>query len=303
MRLQTKLADELAGIIIRAANPAGGWGYYPGKLSRIEPTCWAILAVPAGAAGAADIHSQYLIRSQLSAGLPADSPDLPANVSWSAFGFLTLSTLPDSSDGNTCRTRILEALVNTFGVQLRSTPVMRQDNQLRGWPWTPDTFSWVEPTSWCLLALKRAFRSPGTHNTNAVIRARITEGEAVLIDRVCDSGGWNFGNAKVFGNSLPAHIPTTALGLIALQDRRDAPAVQRSLAFIEEHWKSELSGTALALSLMCFRIYGRRTEEVETALVRQWERTRFLGNMATTALALGALDPNSRAIGTMILQP
>src|SRR6516164_2274376 len=34
---------DLADRLHRGRNDDGGWGYYPGKASRIEPTCWAAL--------------------------------------------------------------------------------------------------------------------------------------------------------------------------------------------------------------------------------------------------------------------
>src|SRR5262249_13958161 len=36
-----------------AQNADGGWGFTPGGVSRAEPTCWALLAVPAGGSDAA----------------------------------------------------------------------------------------------------------------------------------------------------------------------------------------------------------------------------------------------------------
>ena len=300
MPMSREIMEELSRILIGSANGTGGWAYYPGKLSRIEPTCWAAMALADGAPKDAAIHLQYLVRSQHSDGLLADGPDLPPNVSWSALGFLTLTAVPDASIESPFFQRLLDGLVKTSGVQLADSPVMRQNNKLQGWPWMPDTFSWVEPTSWGLIALKRALRGP-LAAANRAIATRVAEGEAVLIDRVCASGGWNFGNATVFGKNLPPHIPTTALGLIALQDKRELPAVQRSLAFVEQHWQNELSGTALALSLMCLRIYSRPTEELEAALVRQWQRTHFLGNIAATAMGVCALDSNSGAMRALTL--
>ena len=32
---------------------------------------------------------------------------------------------------------------------------MRQDGSLQAWSWVDGTFSWVEPTAWCLLLLKK----------------------------------------------------------------------------------------------------------------------------------------------------
>ena len=304
------LQDELATILIAGANPTGGWGYLSGNGSRIEPTCWALLALagsePAGPLGpqsplSNDLHFRFLSRCQRPDGLLSDRPEFPANLSWTALAFLTLSALSSSTETNAVSGRLVGAMTETAGLQLPNDATFRQNNMLKGWPWMPETFSWVEPTSWCLLALKRAIRTVPARATDA-IRSRITDGEALLVDRVCASGGWNFGNANAFGTNLPAHVPTSALGLLALQDKRDLPAVRRSLAFVEEHWKKELSGGALALSLLCLKIYGRPTSELEAAIADQWQHTRFLGNLATTAMVRCALTMSSSAKAALSLQ-
>ena len=63
------------------------------------------------------------------------------------------------------------------------------------------TFSWAEPTAWALFALKKCL-ARGMVISGA--DARIRDGEAVLRDRVCATGGWNYGNSNVFGKNLPA---------------------------------------------------------------------------------------------------
>ena len=161
--------------------------------------------------------------------------------------------------------------------------INRQDNALRGWPWVDGTFSWAEPTAWCVLALKRGARQAEAH----AARSRIEEGERLLIDRVCEPGGWNYGNSNVFRKNLPPYIPTTAIVLLALQGRDD-PAVGRSVSFLHEHRLSEKSGLALALTRICLSIYGRDSGDVAGALAAQWERSRYLGNVLATALALYA---------------
>jgi hypothetical protein len=294
------IEDELAGLLTTEANKGGGWGYYPGNASRIEPTCWAMLALAKGAASDGDAHLAFLSGCQRRDGLFSDRPDLPANLSWTALAFLTLSALSSSAATTNVCTRLLDGLAKTAGVQLANSSITRQNNDLQGWPWMPDTFSWVEPTSWCLLALKRAVRTVPARATEAV-RRRIADGEALLIDRVCNSGGWNYGNSNAFGTNLPAHVPTSALGLLALQDKPDLPAVRKSVAFVEQHWHSELSGTALALSLMCLTIYGKPTADIRTALAGQWAHTRFLGNIATTSMARCALAEGSGGMAALRL--
>src|SRR5439155_4953858 len=98
--------------------------------------------------------------------------------------------------------RLLDAIAAAKGMAV-DIPDPRQDNKLQGWPWMPDTFSWLEPTAWCLLALKKARAAP----------ARIAEAEKLIANRTCEPGGWNFGNASAVGQDLRPYVPTTALGL------------------------------------------------------------------------------------------
>ena len=46
------LMPPLALALREARNLDGGWGYYAGKSSRLEPTCWALLAL----GGEADVE-------------------------------------------------------------------------------------------------------------------------------------------------------------------------------------------------------------------------------------------------------
>jgi len=278
--------EEFATALIGGANASGGWPYYDGKGSRLEPTCWAMLAHPPSAGRLDDVHWRYLLSRQRSDGLFSDQQDLPANLSWSALALLALSTLSTVPAGP--RAKVVQAIVGAAGVRLPDSTVFKQNNQLRGWPWMPDTFSWVEPTSWCLVALKKAARLDPRFQEEAA--SRIAEGEQLLFDRSCESGGWNFGNANAFGTNLPAHIPTSAIGLLALQDKAGHPVVAKALAFVEQHWHQERSGIALALSILCLKIHGRATSAVEDALAEQWGQTRFLGNLAALGMASLALN-------------
>jgi hypothetical protein len=59
---------------------------------------------------------------------------------------------------------------------LSPTPEFQQDHAHRGWPWIETTFSWAEPTNWCLLALKKLRRmntANGTKPTGATPAATL----------------------------------------------------------------------------------------------------------------------------------
>jgi hypothetical protein len=245
-----------------------------------------------------EAHIAFLLKCQRADGLLADRPDLPVNLSWSALTFLALGAASPTQATTASRRRIANALLETAGVTVANSPGVRQNNQLRGWPWTPDTFSWVEPTSLCLLVLKQVRLG----DASQIMARRVAEAEALLVDRVCATGGWNYGNAVSFGSELPAQVPTTALALVALADRSDLEPVRRSLAFLDAHWRSERSGTALSLALLALRAHGRPVTDIEQALIEQWKRTRFVGNLAAAAMACHALSTSFQP-GTALAIP
>jgi hypothetical protein len=97
---------------------------------------------------------------------------------------------------------------------------------------------------------------------------RVRVGEQVLNDRACRGGGWNYGNSNVYGQDLLPYVPTTALALLALQDRRSDVLVARSLERLERDMTTERSALALSLALICLRIYGRPTGVAEQHLTQ-----------------------------------
>ena len=77
----------------------------------------------------------------------------------------------------------------------------------------------------------------------------------MLFDRVCRTGGWNYGNSNILSQEMNADIPTTALALLALQDRREHPSVQKSIEYLMRQRLAEPAGMALSLASICLRVY------------------------------------------------
>ena len=99
------------------------------------------------------------------------------------------------------------------------------DETLVGWPWAEGNFSWVEPTAWACLACARLGQAD---------HPRVQEGRKLLLDRVLEGGGVNYGNRRIFGVSLEP-IPTpTALALLALQGQADE-RIGRSVEYLRQH--------------------------------------------------------------------
>jgi len=263
--LDSVLAQEL----LSTSSAGGGWGYQPGHDARLEPTCWALLALTASRLSSPEVSNavtqgfEFLARCQRADGWLVENARWPVNIAFNGLAAFTwLNRLHNTADDRV--QRLLSTLAASKGLKIPQSPSFAQDNSLQGWAWIDGTFSWVEPTAWGTLALKKAMGARLAVDT--VARARVEEADRLLIDRCGRSGGWNYGNPNVLGQDLYSHAPTTALALLALQNRRDHPAVERSLAFLESHWKNETSLLAMGLSLICLRVYDRTGASVDTRL-------------------------------------
>jgi hypothetical protein len=282
MSVATVDLNALRQFLLGARNTDGAWGYQPGKASRLEPTCWAVLAL------GSTLERTVLEQWPCADGLLLERHGGAPNYAFHGQALIVLRALHLEHAAGT-RT-LVAALQRVKGMAIPASTINRQDNSLQAWSWIDGTFSWVEPTAWCLLALKQWSAMPGAVGD----RTRIGIAEQMLVDRCCAKGGWNYGNSNMLGQELKPFVPTTALTLLSLQDRKSLPEVERSLAFLEREATSERSGTALALALMALRAYGRSTVAVRDTLVAQLPTTLGLGKIASAAMSLYALSEADR---------
>ena len=283
----TAMASVLEKRLLDAVRADGGWGYYAGQGARVEPTAWAALALTTGAdpikTGARrNAMTRLFAAWQQGSGLLLDPGSATPNVGFSGLGLVAMDALGVAAT-EPVLSRLRGAVIAAKGIQLQSegSPI-KQNTMIQAWSWTDGTFSWVEPTAWCLLSLKK------TAASDSVAKARIGDGEAMLADRVCQSGGWNYGNSNAFTQDLRPYVPTTALGLLAMQDRRSIPAVAKSLTWLEQHAISEPSSMALSLAAIALTVYDRPAEKIIDALLRQADKTASLDNAHLIAMALYA---------------
>jgi hypothetical protein len=251
------LRAELSTILRRARNADGGWAYHSGKQSRIEPTCWALLALAAAEHQPPDID--VLLRWRRQGAWLADIAGAPPNFAFNALAGLTLI-----QSRHLLSEEIVRLLINARGVQAPPDPAVRLDGSLQAWPWVDGTFSWVEPTAWYALFLKQRLAIgpyPG-----AAERVRV--GDRVLKDRECQGGGWNYGNSTVYNQDLRPYVPTTALALLALQNLRTDGAVERGLERLQRDITREQSAMALSLAIISLHVHGRAAEGPHEQLAR-----------------------------------
>ena len=285
-----KLTERLREALLSRRNAGGGWGYFAGKETRLEPTCWATLALEAGA-DERPVQERPVLRPAVPGPAPwrADVPGTPVNYTFQALCGLTLAGSPAT---RAQALDIARALLDIRGVTFEPSAVIRQDNSLQAWPWVDQTFSWAEPTSVVLILLKKLRKE-----LPAAAGERIAIGERVLADRVCATGGWNYGGSNAFGQNLPAYVPTTAWGLLALQDRADDPVVTRSLGRLMEDLRTEMSPQALALAAIALRVHRKDAAAALAALGTQAEAALAHGNVASIAMTLYALTGRDGGYG------
>jgi len=274
--------DALQRFLLAGRNADGGWGYCHGKASRLEPTCWALLALQ-GVTPEPGLRTT-IERWPAREGLLVERAGGDPNYAFHALGLLALHALKtEHADGNAT---LIRGLQGVAGFRIDAANISnRQNNTLQGWSWIPGTFSWVEPTAWALLALKKFQRVPGAH----VESARLKEAEALLLDRSCVLGGWNYGNSNMFGRELHPYVPTTAIALLALQDHSGGGSFQRSLDFLSAEASWERSSYAMSLARIALNIVGTDVASMEEGLDRQVSTTCDLGYQLGAAQALYAL--------------
>jgi hypothetical protein len=260
------MTGETASTLLRALrNDDGGFGPRPGAPSEPEPTALATIALDDDDARA------WLAARQRDDG---------------SFGIVEGWVVDDAATGlaslavrGVAREQALDYLEDTRALPLDGASATPHDVDVLGWPWTRSTFGWVEPTARALLALR----------LGRPMSASIDDAIALLRDRECVGGGWNYGNRTVLGVDLTPYAHVTAIALVAAAGL-DLELQRRALDTLARLWLEERDGgLSVALSLAAFRVHGdaRAAHRARGALDDLVERTDLFGD--TVAIAWAAI--------------
>jgi hypothetical protein len=216
------LSSVLAELILRQL-PCGGWAALASSSQpALEPTCLSALALGSFPGGSLAHAQEFLLHAQ--------NP----NGSWPAFAgddthgawvtSLAVMALHDVVPAIPARLQGVHWLVDCTGKESNwfwkwkfrtADRHVRFDPDKFGWPWFPDTVSWVVPTAFAVLALNQL---PCPCGVLEQVPFRVERGVEMLLDRACPSGGWNAGNSVVYGAPVAPHPDDTSIALLALRE-------------------------------------------------------------------------------------
>ena len=298
------MLDQAAKLLRQTQNPDGGWGAIAEKQSNTESTALGLLALrsldDSRENSVLEKAEQWLANTQnpdgsWSYGAGSKAP------SWStALGVMALSDSSVEGErlvraGNWILAQegskpgILAKLILALSFQKKAVHL---NDDLVGWSWTPGSFSWVEPTSYCLIALKKI----KSRLSAKAVQERVDQAELMIYDRMCEGGGWNYGNAAVYGDPLWPYPDITALALIALQDHKERNDNRVSLRALSKMAETTDSGLALGWATICLSVYGEDISELRKRLDQKFAKTKFLGETKPVALAILASEDGARLL-------
>jgi hypothetical protein len=286
--------SDLSAELIRRQLPCGGWSALASSAqAALEPTCYSLLALGSQAADVRDRGSSFLLHAQ--------NP----NGSWPVFEVddhdgswvtsLVAIALRDVVPAIPARLKGLHWLLSTAGKESNwfwkwkfrtADRYVRFDPAKFGWPWFPDTVSWVVPTAFAVLALNQL---PCSCSGFELAPSRVDRGVEMLTDRACPGGGWNAGNGVVYGSAVSPHPDDTAIALLALRERPQGPVVKTAVDYLERTAPTLTAPWSLAWAILALAAHRRPIASLRRSLLALPDLT-CVEDTSTLALVCLALD-------------
>ena len=137
------------------------------------------------------------------------------------------------------------------------------DPTIKGWPWIAGTSPWLEPTAFCLMALRLA---------GFEAHERTQDARRLIMDRQLPAGGWNYGNTIVYQQELRPMPETTGIALQAITGLALRQDVAESIDYLKSQLPRLTTPFALAWAVLGLAAWGEtadRQEHIRRILARQ----------------------------------
>ncbi len=267
-----------------------------------EATAWALIALASSGVSSIEAVIDYLLKNQNIDGGWSTGPGLGTSDWTSGPAVLALRIVDYYQPQSGKRAQDIErGLTNAIHYLLSMrvdflSPVARLLLLLskgatglhyaRGWPWDPDCYNWIEPTSYCLMALKIPIVINDEISSSAVFHAN-----KFLLDHACRGGGWNHGSFYSLGTFYPPYRVTTAEALLALPDKPLDNRVRDALKYLSKIEENNHSSMSLAWTVLALNAHGYDCDlHLKQLLTLQNADGSFGTNYFVTALSLLAMN-------------
>jgi hypothetical protein len=252
-------------------------GYAAGTAPATEPTAISALAllahgrVEAGQEAASALADWQQANGLVSVRAGESAPGWPTSLA------VLVWCVCDRQRYATQIERGLAWLLANRGHSVPRSPEFGHDSVLVGWAFAEHTHSWVEPTSFAILALKATGRGDDP-------AAR--EGIAVLVDRQLPGGGLNYGNTTVLGQRLRPHVQPTGIALLALAGEEDASnRLAKTVAWLERSISRETTPQSLGWAVLGLKAHQAAPPAADEWLAAAAGKGPSLQKLALLALA------------------
>lgn len=237
-----------------AAAPVAGYSAQGEHAS--EPTAWAALALAGAGRDAAPQAAEWLAARQSadgSVGVTASQaePCWPTALAMLAWRGVDAERFAPAID------RAANWALHQSPWTAPRDPRFGHDTTLAGWSWAPATHSWLEPTAFFVAALRATEHRDHPRRLEAV---------GLLVDRLLPSGGANYGNTTVFGQTLLQHVHSSGVAAWALGGESVAdPRLGATLDYLADAVARPTGAASLAWAARGLAAHGR----ADAALARR----------------------------------
>ncbi len=257
----------------------GGFANHRGGSPRADATCWAVLALKACGGHNDMVHEAQdaLAKAQSSDGRVCLAPR-HENAWWPTP--LAVIAWHQCRQYQQQRDRAVRFLLEFDQLRIIDNPaataILGHDPTIKGWPWITGTTPWLEPTAYCLLALRLAGLEGHT---------RAQEGRRLIMNRQLPAGGWNYGNTTVYGQELRPTPEATGVALQAVPGLATRQEVAKSIDYLRSELPRLRTPLALAWAVLGLDAW-REVESPRAHITRVVDRQDDLAAWDTVALSL-----------------
>lgn len=240
----------------------GGFADRSGGSYRPDATAWAILIIQAYDPDSPLLGPARtrLTQDQLEDGRVSVSPDHPDAFWPTPLAILAWKNVPTFQDH---QTRAINFLLNKSGSD--------------GWPWTANTYTWVQPTALCMIAIRVS---------QVFDQEKVELAKHMLLNRQLPHGGWNYGSTLVFGQELRPFPETTGAALNALRGQVPRRKVKASLDYLAKEIFKLRTPIALGWGLLGLSAWGMRPPSWTDLVTSCLELENRYGEYDTASLCL-----------------